>query len=290
VRVLLTGSSGQVGTALRAQVPPAVELHSVTHSELDISDAVAVRAVVHALRPDVVLNAAAYTQVDRAEAEPAAAESGNVTGPGNLAAAVAEVPGARLIHLSTDFVFDGAQRTPYLPEDEPAPLGVYGRTKLNGERVVTGILGERVTIIRTAWVYAATGRNFLNTMLRLMRAHGRVHVVADQRGTPTLAESVAIAAWRAAELPRVSGILHWTDQGETSWHGFAQAIADEAVRAGVLESPPEVVPIATSDYPTAAVRPKYSVLSGARAARLLGLKQIAWPEGLIRTISGLASA
>jgi len=208
MRVLITGASGQVGTALLRSVPLQTELHALTHQQLDISDSGAVRAAVSAFEPQVILNAAAYTAVDKAESEPFLADAINAQAPQHLAEAAQSIDGCRMIQISTDYVFDGRATEPYRPGDAPHPLSVYGRTKLAGEQAVLEVLAERAVVLRTAWVYAAQGKNFLLTMLRLMRERGAVRVVADQKGTPTAAASIARALWRIAELPRVHGVLH----------------------------------------------------------------------------------
>ncbi|HLE57033.1 MAG TPA: dTDP-4-dehydrorhamnose reductase, partial [Rhodothermia bacterium] len=190
---------------------------------------------------------------------------------------------ARFVHVSTDFVFDGAVPRPYDVDAVPAPLSVYGRTKLEGENIVRAVTAARTAILRTAWVYDAAGRNFLTTMLRLMRERRSVAVVADQVGTPTAADSVADALWQIAIRSDTRGIFHWTDAGVATWYDFAVAIAEEAAAIGLLPSDIEVTPIATSEYPTAAQRPGYSVLDKRSTATALGLKSIHWRRRL-RTV------
>ena len=279
MKVLVTGSTGQVGRAVLLQAPAALEVIGVARSDLDITDGDSVRKFVRACAPDVIVNAAAYTAVDRAEAEPDLARRVNVDGPYSLALA-AEACGARLIHVSTDFVFDGSSSLPYKVDSAPAPVSVYGRTKLDGERAVQSVPGARAVVIRTAWVYDSVGRNFVSTMLRLMKEHGRVRVVDDQVGTPTSAGSVADAIWRAVGDARTSGIFHWTDAGVASWYDFAVAIADEAASCGLLPAAIRVEPIATSDYPTPARRPAYSVLDKRSTVALLGLEPVHWRRRL----------
>jgi len=286
--VLITGASGQVGSALLCSVPPQTELRALTREQLDISDADAVRATVAAFRPQVIINAAAYTAVDKAESEPALAAASNAQAPRHLAEAAKSVEGCRLIHISTDYVFDGRATEPYKPNDPPHPLSVYGRTKLAGEQAVLEVLAERAVVLRTAWVYAAQGRNFLLTMLRLMRERGAVRVVADQKGTPTAAASIARALWRIAELPHVHGLLHWTDDGVASWYEFARAIAEDALAAGLLSQPVEVTPIATADYPTAAHRPTNSVLDTRESVAQLGIKPEHWRVNLRATLADIS--
>jgi dTDP-4-dehydrorhamnose reductase len=290
VRVLITGTSGQVGTALRRGSPAGMEVRALTRAELDISDAAAVDAALTAWRPQVVINAAAYTAVDRAEDQAELATAINVRGPANLARAVHGLAGCRLLHISTDYVFDGRAAGAYQPEDQPNPLGVYGRTKLQGEHAVLEPLGERAVILRTAWVYAEHGRNFLLTMLRLMHERSAVRVVADQRGTPTAARSVATALWMIAQRPDIHGILHWTDRGTDSWFGFAIAIGEEARAAGLLAVAPRVTPITTAEYPTRAHRPANSVLDIEATIKVLGLTPPHWRDNLRSTLNLISAA
>ena len=205
MRVLVTGASGQLGSALVHSAPPRTELRALSRGELNIGDAAAVRAAVADFQPQLIINAAAYTAVDKAESEPELADAINAQAPRHLAEAASAIPGCRLLHISTDYVFNGRGSEPYKPADPTDPLSIYGRTKLAGEHAVLGVLAERAVVLRTAWVYAAQGKNFLLTMLRLMRERGAVRVVADQKGTPTAAASIARALWRIAELPRVHG-------------------------------------------------------------------------------------
>ena len=288
MRVLITGASGQVGRALQDVIAPGAEVQALTHAQLDISDATAVRSALANFTPTVVINAAAYTAVDRAESEPAAAEAINAAGPRHLAEAVRAIAGARLLHISTDYVFDGRGSAPHQPGDPTAPLSVYGRSKLAGERAVLELLGNRAVVLRTAWVYAAAGSNFVLTMLRLMRERGAVRVVSDQRGSPTAAASVARALWRAASLPEVNGVLHWTDAGTASWYEFACAIAADAQTEGLLARAAEVTPITTAQYPTPAPRPRNSVLDLSATASQLGLQPVPWRDNLRTTLRALA--
>ena len=288
VKALITGAGGQVGRALLDAVPDAFQAIACAHAELDIGDGKAVHDCVARHRPDVIINAAAYTAVDKAESEPDAAQRVNAAGPGHLAAAAREC-GARLIHISTDFVFDGAASAPYRPDSPTHPLSVYGRSKRDGERAVLETLPERATIVRTAWVYAATGANFTRTMLRLMRANGAVRVVADQVGTPTAAGSLAEALWRAAADPEIRGIHHWTDAGVASWYDFAVAIAEEGAELDLVPPDVTVTPIATADYPTPARRPSYSVLDKGSLAPH-GLVPIHWRKRLRDVLKEIPSA
>lgn len=289
MKVLVTGAGGQVGRALLRLAPAGVVAFGARHADLDIGDVRAVERVLADQDPQVVINAAAYTAVDKAESEPEAAARVNFIGP-RLLAEAARARDIQLIHVSTDFVFDGCAWLPYRVDAEPRPQSVYGRTKLDGERAIRSVLGDAATILRTAWVYDATGRNFLNTMLRLMREKGRVRVVADQVGTPTSADSVATALWRLAADRGVSGTFHWTDAGVASWYDFALAIAEEGAAAGLLPDTVDVEPIATCDYPTLAKRPAYSVLDKRSTCEALGLRLVHWRAALRRVLGEMALA
>jgi dTDP-4-dehydrorhamnose reductase len=267
MKVLIAGSAGQLGRALQATAPTGATILAPAEADFDILDAQKVRAVVEATRPDLVINAAAYTAVDKAETEADTAEAVNGTAAGTLATAAAAV-GARFAHVSTDFVFDGRAADPIAPDATPAPLGVYGATKLSGERKVAAAHATPL-ILRTAWVYAAHGNNFVHTMLRLMRERPEIRVVADQVGTPTHADSLARAIW-ALDAAGATGIHHWTDAGVASWYDFAVAIHDDALALGLLERPVAVVPIRTSDYPTPARRPAMSVLDKGSSWAITG--------------------
>jgi dTDP-4-dehydrorhamnose reductase len=283
LRVLITGADGQVGRATAAAAPGSVECRAVGRSALDITQSAQVEAYIGAFAPDVVINCAAYTAVDAAERNADLAARVNIDGPRNLAAAVAARSGARLLHISTDFVFDGRAGSPYAPCAAPAPLSIYGRSKLAGEQAVFDTLGKRAVVLRTAWIYAAQGRNFLLTMLRLMRERGGVRVVCDQVGTPTAAASLADVLLLFAQRAELSGIFHWTDAGVASWYDFAVAIAEDAAACGLLRPGISVQPIATEEYPTAAVRPAYSVLDTRATRSALGVTGTHW-RARLRTV------
>ncbi|MBW4052007.1 MAG: dTDP-4-dehydrorhamnose reductase [Proteobacteria bacterium] len=287
-KVLITGAGGQVGRMILETKPADVEASACTHADLDIGADEAVRECVARHRPELIINAAAYTAVDRAESEPDAAQRINAMGPGHLAAAARDC-GARLIHISTDFVFDGTASVPYRPQSVTNPLSVYGKSKRAGELAVLEALPERSTIVRTAWVYAASGANFVRTMLRLMRASGAVRVVADQVGTPTAARFLAEALWRMAGNPQIRGIHHWTDAGVASWYDFAVAIAEEGAQLGILPAEVTVTPIATADYPTPARRPSYSVLD-KRSLAPFGLTPVHWRQRLRSVLKEIPNA
>lgn len=278
MRVLITGANGQVGRALLATAPPAATIIATGRTELDIGDAGAVRAFVAEAAPALIINAAAYTAVDKAEADEAAALRLNGDAVGILAAAARDC-GARLVHLSTDFVFDGAQGSPYAPAAPPNPLSAYGRTKLAGEQAA----GADALIMRTAWVYAAAGGNFVRTMLRLMAERDELRVVADQIGTPTLATGIAEALWTLT-AQELAGLYHFTDSGAASWYDFAVAIQEEALALGLLSRAIPIIPIATRDYPTPARRPSYSVLDTAGTIAKLGTPPPHWRTNLRRML------
>jgi dTDP-4-dehydrorhamnose reductase len=289
MKVLITGANGQVGRALLKSVPVAVNAVGLARTDLDIGDADAVMSAIRSQRPDLIVNAGAYTAVDKAESEPQAAERANTIGPRNLAAAAAAT-GARLLHISTDFVFDGLASRPYATDAPTNPQSVYGRTKQGGEEAVSSTLPDRSVILRTAWVYSADGANFVRTMLRLMTAKGAVRVVADQVGTPTAAGSVADAIWALAARPDVTGIQHWTDAGVASWYDFAVAIAEEAAVLGLLPAQARVDPIATEEYPTPARRPGYSVLDKRSLLAKLSLPSRHWRVSLRAVLREMSNA
>jgi dTDP-4-dehydrorhamnose reductase len=276
--VLVTGAGGQVGRSLVRTAPPELTVLTALHKELDIADEEAVRAYIKAQSPEVIISAAAHTAVDRAESEIEIARRVNGEGPRHLALAARDT-GARLIHISTDFVFDGTASSPYRPQDATNPLSAYGSTKLAGEKAVLEVLPERSVIVRTAWVYAAEGNNFVRTMLRIMNANGSVRVIADQVGTPTAARALAETLWMIVRRPEIRGIHHWTDAGVASWYDFAVAIAEEGAQLGLVPDNVVVTPIATVDYPTPARRPAYSVLDKTSLTSV-GFTPVHWRKRL----------
>lgn len=279
MRVLVTGARGQLGRAVVAHAPHGTTVQALGHAELDVSSESAVAAAAAAFHPDIVINAAAFTAVDRAEAEPAQAAKANTDGPRNLANTCAK-RGARLLHVSTDFVFDGRQSTPYAPDAPANPLGTYGRTKLAGEQAVLQILGPRALVLRTAWVYAPDGHGFVQSVLGALKKTGVARVVTDQIGTPTSADLLAHALWKAAALAGLHGVHHFTADGSTSRHGFAVTLAQEAEGAGLLAPGWRIEPILTADLPAAAARPAYSVLDCRRTRALLRLAAVPWRDDL----------
>lgn len=279
MRALVTGAGGQLGRALVAGAPDGVDIVAATSRDLDIADRAAVLSCVERERPRLILNAAAYTAVDQAESDAERAAAVNEAGVANLVTA-AEKGGARVVHVSTDFVFDGSASRAYAPNARPAPLGVYGATKRGGERH----LRPGDLCVRTAWVYAAEGRNFVRTMLRLMDEREELGVVADQIGSPTSADDLARALWELA-LGGHSGMFHYTNSGVASWYDFAVAIRDEGVALGLLaDSAARIKPVATEDYPTPAKRPAFSVLDTRKTAETLGEAAPHWRHSLIKVL------
>jgi dTDP-4-dehydrorhamnose reductase len=282
LNVLITGGGGQLGGALRALAPPEVRVRAVTHGDLDIADAAAVDAAVGDFRPALLINAAGFTRVDDAETEQAAAARANATGPAVLAGSCRRA-GAWLVQVSTDYVFDGEQSRPYDITARPNPLSVYGRTKLDGELAVTRELPSQSTIVRTSWVYGAEGRNFLNTMLRLMKSRPQLNVVSDQIGAPTSVTGLARTLW-ALSLRRAAGLYHWCDSGVASWYDFSVAIAEEALARGLLATAPQITPIRSAEYPTAARRPACSLLDKRATEKVLGTTAPHWRAALRETL------
>lgn len=288
-KVLITGARGQIGAELQATAPTRWQVVPCGAAELDVTQAEAARLVIVRERPAVIIHAAAYTDVDSAEREVERAESVNAAGAANVAAAASDV-GARMIYISTDFVFDGSLGRPYLPEDQARPLGVYGRTKLAGERAVLDRAGSSSLVVRTAWVYSAHGHNFVRTMLGLMKTQGSVGVVSDQVGTPTWARPLAQALWSAAGQPGLAGIVHWTDAGVASWYDFAVAIQEEALATGLLSRAVPVHPLRTEEFPRPARRPPYSVLDKTTGWSALGGPAAHWRSNLRCMLESLPHA
>ncbi|MDV2449652.1 dTDP-4-dehydrorhamnose reductase [Xanthomonas hortorum] len=297
---LVFGANGQVGTELLRALAADGAVQATTRSgqlpdgsaceTADFDAPEALPALLDRIGPSRVVNAAAYTAVDRAEQDRDSAMRTNALSPGVIAAwcAARNVP---LVHYSTDYVFDGQGTEPYLEDAQTSPLGVYGETKLAGEDAIRAS-GAQHLILRTAWVYASHGANFLRTMLRVGAERDELRVVADQIGTPTPAALIAdvTAQLLRQRTPDTSGTWHLTAAGQTSWHGFAEAIFEEAVSAGLLPRAPRVVPITTADYPTPAKRPAYSRLSIEKLQREFDVVLPEWQLGLQRVIAEIAAA
>lgn len=293
MKILLFGANGQVGHELRRSLASLGEVVATTRSGMledgtpcetaDFDLPQSLPALIERVAPDAVVNAAAYTAVDRAESDREAAFRANAEAPQRIAEACA-ARDALLVHYSTDYVFDGTGARPYREDDSTAPLGVYGESKLAGEQAVQAS-GARHLIFRTAWVYAAHGKNFMRTMLRLAAEREELRVVADQIGTPTPAALIADVTAAALALPFVrSRVWHLTAAGQTTWHGFAEAIFSDAHARGVIARAPRVFPITTADYPTPAKRPGYSVLDTSGLRSDFGVDLPDWRQGLARTL------
>lgn len=289
MKILISGQHGQVSTELQHHLKPLGELVVPGREHFNLTDPEQLRQQVRKVRPDLIINAAAYTAVDQAETEPQVALAINATAPGILAEEAAAL-GIPLIHYSTDYVFDGSKDAPYNEDDAPNPLGVYGQSKLAGERAISAVQGQHL-ILRTSWVYSNHGRNFLLTMQRLLQEKPELRVVADQIGAPTWAGTIALSTralierWQAGQ-PGAWGTYHLTAQGETSWFGFAQAIG-EALRAQG-KACANLLPIPSSDYPTPATRPLNSRLDGRRLQREWGVSQPDWQTALRECLAAQA--
>lgn len=288
MRILLTGAAGQVGFELRRTLAPLGEVHAFDRESLDLADADAVVKAFRRVKPALVVNAAAYTAVDRAESEPALAHAINALAPQALAEESRRT-GAVLVHYSTDYVFDGSKRSPWREDDPVAPLNEYGRSKLAGERAIASS-GAKHLVFRTSWVYGPRGKNFLATMLNLAATREELRVVADQRGAPTSSLFLAEATARAIRaIPRQgvdSGIYNLSAAGETTWASFAEAIFARAAGRPGFRSP-RVIRIPSSEYPTPARRPAYSVLDPAKFAAAFGFAPSSWESQLDAVFAAL---
>ncbi|WP_455913294.1 dTDP-4-dehydrorhamnose reductase [Pseudomonas syringae] len=286
LRILISGQQGQVSQALQQRLQNMGELIVLGRDQLDLSQPESIRPVVRDIKPDLIINAAAHTAVDQAESEPDLAFAINATSPGVFAEEAAAL-GIPLIHYSTDYVFDGSKAGAWVESDAPNPLGVYGSSKLAGERAIAAAGGQHL-ILRTSWVYSLTGRNFLLTMQRLLQEREKLSIVADQIGAPTWAGTIAastgalIERWRDG-APGAWGVYHLTASGETSWYGFAEAIGQQLINSGkpcaVLE------PIASSAYPTPAARPLNSRLDCSLLQREWGVSQPDWHDALLECLA-----
>ncbi len=284
-KILVTGKNGQVGWELQRTLAPLGQVIAVDMEDLDLTDAKALRAAIQAIRPDIIVNPAAYTAVDKAETEPDIAHAVNATAPAVMAEEAKKL-GALMVHYSTDYIFDGSKVGAYLEDDQPNPLGVYGKTKLAGEQAVRAS-GCNHLIFRTSWVYGARGKNFLLTMLRLAKERSELRVVDDQIGAPTWSRTLAeIPAQILAQLyapsasegliEHVSGTYQLTSSGSVSWCGFTA----EILRLAALEATPKLTPITTAEYPTPTARPANSVMSNARLNQTFGLAAGEWEDNL----------
>ncbi len=277
MKVLITGAYGQLGFDLRRAAPAGVQLLTTDYDTLNIADEAAVAAWVEANKPDAIINAAAYTAVDKAETDAETADQVNHIGAGILARQAAQL-GIAMIHVSTDFIFDGTAHRPYPTDATPNPISVYGKTKLDGERAVLAA-GCHAAIVRTAWVYSSHGNNFVKTMLRLMNEREDLGIISDQIGSPTWAAGLAQCCWSLLESG-ASGTYHWTDAGVASWYDFAVAIYRIGTRFGLIENHCRLRPLQTEDYPTPAKRPPYSVMDKSGTWRALPHPPAHWEDQL----------
>jgi len=297
VRILLTGKNGQVGWELQCALASLGEVIALGSAEMNLADPQAIRETLAQIQPDIIVNPAAYTAVDKAESEPELAMAVNGIAPGILAAEAKRL-NAALIHFSTDYVFDGAQTAPYTEEDSPNPQSVYGKTKLAGENAIRAS-GAKHLILRTSWVYGVHGGNFMKTMLRLGRERDELRVVADQFGTPTWARDLAGATikmmqkWQAAQFdPTLSGVYHLSAAGRTSWHEYAVEIFRLARPwdAALAQRSASVLPISTAEFPTPAKRPANSLLSNEKIRQTFGISMPDWQESLALCLKEVLSA
>lgn len=295
MRLLVTGANGQVGWELSRSLKPLGDVVALDRRQCDLSQPELLPTVIRSIKPDVIVNAAAYTAVDKAEQEEQLATMVNGTAVGTIADESRKA-GILLVHYSTDYVFDGEKPSPYTEDDVPHPINAYGRSKLAGETAMRQAGGAYV-VLRTSWVYAGRGHNFVRTILRLAGEGDELRIVDDQIGTPTWARSIADATAlivRAARQEQAaghfaSGIFNLTASGATSWHGFAKAILDGARRNGLLQRVPQPKPIASAQYPTPAARPKNSRLAGERISKRFGIALPDWQRALARCIEDMKS-
>jgi len=288
VKVLVSGAGGQLGRSLLERAPQGITAEGLTHASLDVADEKAVDTVMRSMQPAVVINAAGFTQVDAAETSREAALRANAEGPRVLAAACART-GARLVHVSTDYVFDGKQNRPYRPTDATAPLSVYGLSKLEGEAQVTRILGDKACIVRSSWLYSARGQNFVTRMLERLKAGTQLRVVSDQVGAPTATFGLADVLWKFAHTSH-GGIFHWSDAGVASWYDLTVAIAREGHALGLVPADYRVDPVASSEYPRPAKRPRYSLLDRRATEAALSVNAAHWRVNLRTTLRAIAGS
>ncbi|MCP4204897.1 MAG: dTDP-4-dehydrorhamnose reductase [bacterium] len=289
MRAFVAGGSGQLGSALLATAPTGTAITAPPRLEVSITDRLAVADAIATAKPELVINAAGYTRVDDAETDREAAFAVNGDGARNLAEAAAAV-NARMIHVSTDFVFDGRAGVAYLPGDEPKPLSVYGRSKLDGEKAVLDTLQNRSLVVRTSWMYSSRGSNFVTKMLRLLGEREEVAVVMDQIGSPTAARNLARAIWTWSSLPSASGIRHFCDAGVASRYDLAIAVGEIALQSGLIESSATVLPIRTEDLAAATPRPPFSALDSFASWSELELEPVHWRQSLARTLSSASES
>ncbi len=274
MKALIIGSNGQLGWELIRTCPGTIDFTCVDYPEIDISDGSTINKWINSTSPDFIINAAAYTDVDRAEKEQAKAFKVNHTGAVNLALE-AKLAKIHLVHISTDFVFNGKNYKPYKPDDKPDPESVYGKSKFQGELEIKKIHDNKSLIIRTAWLYSSHGKNFVKTMLNLMKGRNNIKVIDEQIGTPTWANGLAKAIWIAIEK-KLTGIIHYTDAGVASWYDFAIAIQEEGISLGLINHKNKIHPVPGTEFPTPATRPMYSVLDKQSMKKATEITPVHW--------------
>ncbi|MDN3632442.1 dTDP-4-dehydrorhamnose reductase [Vibrio lentus] len=286
MKVVITGKGGQLAWELDQLAPQGVEVISVGINELDITNEILVTEFLTNTKPDLVINAAAYTAVDKAEEDTEIAYAVNEFGTKYLANTCKQI-NARILHVSTDFVFDGSSTTPYKTDSKPNPINVYGASKLAGDIALQEILPDASVIVRTAWVYSVNGNNFVKSMLRLMQEKPQLGIICDQVGTPTWAKGLAQWLWAIADKPEVTGTYHWTDAGVASWYDFAIAIQELGIEKGLLKETIPILPISTSAYPTPAKRPAFSVIDKSSSEEVSDIKTTHWRKQLSEMMDSL---
>lgn len=278
MRVLITGAEGQFGQHLLRRAPDSISVIGMSRVECDVTDLKSVSSAFQAFQPDLVINAAAYTAVDQAEADQQRAIDVNITGASNVGRASSALA-ARTIHLSTDYVFDGNSSVPYRPGSPTNPINVYGRTKLAGEAALSAVNADSL-IVRTGWLYSAEPKRFVTKVLTELRLGRQVSVVQDQFGVPTGAADLATAIWRCAQNTSLQGLRHWVNSGTGTWYDFAVRIRERALDLGLMPNAPPVTPITSYQWKARASRPKYSVLDGSQLCTELGYPARHWHDAL----------
>jgi dTDP-4-dehydrorhamnose reductase len=288
MKVVITGKGGQLASELERPSPQGYQITSVSRSEVDITNESLISQFITSTKPDLVINAAAYTAVDKAESNIEAAYAVNEQGTKYLANACKRI-NARILHVSTDFVFDGSSTLPYQTDSNLSPINIYGASKLAGEVALLKILPKASVIVRTSWVYSVKGNNFVKNMLRLMQEKNELSIIYDQVGTPTWAKGLAQLLWIIADRPEVKGIYNWSDGGIASWYDFAIAIAIQelGLEKGLLKEAIPIYPITTSEYPTPARRPACPVINKTSAEDVSGLRTTHWRKQLSSMMDGL---
>ncbi len=284
-RVLLIGANGQLGKEIVDSKPDGAILASITHQDLDIRNKEVLIEIAELFNPTIIINASAYTNVEKAETDQVTAINVNHKGAGNIAETARFVK-ARMIHISTDYVFSGNHNTPYTTKDSTSPINVYGESKVLGETAVLNKLGNNCLIIRTSWLYSKYGNNFVKNILRKLRNEDFISIVGDQIGTPTHAKSLANIIWKSLAYPEFNGIQHWTNSGIASWYDFAIAIQEEMNLINLNYSKTKIVSVKTKEYPTIATRPMYSILDKTDSEKVFG-QSIHWRTDLRNMLSSI---